>query len=32
VNGVRGPVLAGIGMHYGIGLFAAVEWGRRSDA
>jgi len=27
VNGVRGPVLAGIGRHYGIGLFAAAEQG-----
>lgn len=25
VDGVRGPVLAGIGRHYGIGLFAAAE-------
>lgn len=25
VSGVRGPVLAGIGRHYGIGLFAAVR-------
>jgi len=24
---VRGPVLSGIGRHYGIGLFAACEWG-----
>jgi CRISPR-associated protein Csb2 len=31
VNGVGGPVLAGIGRHYGIGLFAAVERGRRPD-
>jgi hypothetical protein len=27
VDGVRGPVLAGIGRHYGIGLFAAVRDG-----
>jgi CRISPR-associated protein Csb2 len=27
VSGVRGPVLAGIGRHYGIGLFAAAELG-----
>jgi CRISPR-associated protein Csb2 len=32
VNGVRGPVLAGIGRHYGIGLFAAVGPGNRPGA
>ena len=26
VRGVRGPVLAGIGRHYGIGVFAAIKW------
>jgi CRISPR-associated protein Csb2 len=29
VHGLRGPVLAGVGRHYGIGLFAAVAQGDR---